>query len=337
MTALLGGADRQLLILNLGKVPLLCRNEGGESMIAFFEWLFGRMTTELGADSNLSPTSIDDGQVYSFRTQPYTEFSAPETNRFAAIKIIGTNDNYVAVAVLDGIWSKPPSFAEVQKSSIINEHRFAHTGRPAVFGVIREWWTPLTELDQFEFVGVQPLSRAEQSFFSGIMNHAPGSRTATLHYANHAAEGEWRWFNDRASVIIEVDKRNAKNEAERRAKEERYRSRLSKLTWEQLRSETPFERWTPSPPFPPEDFTSAARATILGACDSLQALGAKPRRADVRAILKKTVVWFNEADENAGHVIETEEREDICAVLEEMAHVARQKVLVDEIDEWRDW
>ncbi len=36
-------------------------------------------------------------------------------------------------------------------------------------------------------------------------------------------------------------------------------------------------------------------------------------------------------------VIETEEREDICAILEEMAHVARQKVLVDEIDECREW
>jgi hypothetical protein len=36
-------------------------------------------------------------------------------------------------------------------------------------------------------------------------------------------------------------------------------------------------------------------------------------------------------------VIETEEREDICAALEELAFVARQKGLVAEIDEWRDW
>ena len=47
--------------------------------------------------------------------------------------------------------------------------------------------------------------------------------------------------------------------------------------------------------------------------------------------------WFNRADEQAGGVIETEEREDICAVLEEMAYVARQKSLVDEIGEWRAW
>jgi hypothetical protein len=149
--------------------------------------------------------------------------------------------------------------------------------------------------------------------------------------------GHWRWANDREAFVIEFEKKNAKNEAERAAKEERYRTRLSKLTWEQLQSETPFERWTPSPPFPPEEFTEAARATIRSARDALRDLGPKPRRADVRAVLKKTVIWFNEADVKAGGVIETEEREEICAVLEELAHVARQKGLVDEIDEWRDW
>jgi hypothetical protein len=241
------------------------------------------------------------------------------------------------VGILDGIWSKRPTSAEIRKSSILKEHRFYHTGRPAIFGVIREWWTPLTELDQFEFVGVETVSRAERSLFLAIEGHAPGSRTASLYFANYAAEGEWRWFNDRENLIIEVDKLNAKNEAERVAKEERYRTRLSKLTWEQLLSETPFERWSPSPPFPPQAFTDAAREAIHSACNSLQALGRKPRRGDVRAILKKTVIWFNKADEEAGYVIETEEREDIFAVLEEMAHVARQKVLVEEIDEWRDW
>lgn len=44
-----------------------------------------------------------------------------------------------------------------------------------------------------------------------------------------------------------------------------------------------------------------------------------------------------EADEKAGGAIETEEREDICAVLEEMAFVARQAVLMEEVDMWRRW
>lgn len=306
-------------------------------MKGLLKWAFGRKLPDPNAGAGSEPTSTEAGQVYSFQTRPYTEFSPPSTGRFAAIKILGINDNYVAVAVLEGIWSNPPTFTEVRTKSIINEYRFAHTGRPAVFGVIREWWKPVSDLDEFKFVGTQPVCRAERSFFDAIVGHAPGSRTSTLFAANHAAEGEWRWSNDRENIIIEVEKKNAKNEAERTAKEERYRARLSKLTWDQLQSETPFERWTPSPPFPPEEFSNAARAVIRSACCALIELGPKPRRADVRAVLKKTVLWFNEADEKAGGVIETEEREDICAVLEEMAHVARQKALVEEIDEWREW
>ncbi len=306
-------------------------------MKGHLKWAFGRELADPSPGAGSLPTSMEAGQVYSFRTRPYTEFSPPVTGRFAAIKILGINNNYVAVAVLDGIWSNPPTFKEIGTTSIINEHRFAHTGGPAVFGVIREWWKPMSDLDEFKFVGTQPVSRTERSFYDAIVGHAPGSRTSTLFAANHAAEGEWRWSNDREDVVIEVEKKNAKNEAERAAKEERYRTRLSNLTWEQLQSETPFERWSPSPPFPPEEFTNAARAVVRSACDALKELGPKPRRADVRAVLKKTVTWFNEADEKAGNVIETEEREDICAVLEEMAHVARQKVLVEEIDEWREW
>ncbi|BCA59342.1 hypothetical protein [Sphingomonas sp. HMP6] len=304
-------------------------------MKGLLKWAFARKLADPSAGS--VPTSMEVGQVYSFQTRPYTEFSPPATGRFAAIKILGINENYVFIAVLDGIWSNPPTVAEVRTASIINEHRFAQTGRPAVFGVIREWWKPASDLDEFKFVGTQPASRAERSYFDAFVSHAPGSCTSTLFGANHAAEGEWRWSNDRENVVIEVEKKNTKNEAERAAKEERYRTRLIKLTWEQLKSETPFERWSPSPPFPPEEFTDAARAVIRNACDALKELGPKPRRADVRTVLKKTVIWFNEADEKAGGVIETEEREDICAVLEEMAHVARQKVLVEEIDEWREW
>lgn len=283
------------------------------------------------------PTSVEAGQVYSFQTRPYTEFSPPTTGRFAAIKILGTNDDYIAYAVLDGIWSTPPTFAEVRKTSILNEHRIAHTGRPTVYGVPRAFWKPLSDLDDFKFVGAQRLSRSERAFFSADVGRPPVSHISTSYYANVAAEGEWRWSNDREDFAIEVGREKAKDEAARAAKEERYRARLKHLTWDQLLSETPFERWSVSPPYPSEEFTNAARELIHGACSALKKLGPKPRRGDVRVILKNAVIWFNEADERAGGVIETEEREDICAVLEEMAFVARQKVLVDEIGEWREW
>ncbi len=125
--------------------------------------------------------------------------------------------------------------------------------------------------------------------------------------------------------------------ARRAAQEERHKNRLRGLTWEQLLRETPFERWSPSPPFPPEEFTREARNVVHDTCRALRALGSKPRKPDVRRLLREFVEWFNKADEQTGGVIEAEEREDICAVFEEMAYVARQKSLVDEIDDWRTW
>lgn len=302
----------------------------------FIARIFNCAARETEDETNALPATVAAGQVFSFKTRPYSEFSPPATDRYAAFKILGA-DEYIAVAVLDGIWTEVPTLKEARTASIINEHRFAQTGRPAVFGVNREWWKPADDLDELRFVGTLAVSSAERSFAAAIADIAAGSRFSTIHAVDYTAEGEWRWSNDRDTFITESEQEKAKDEAERFAKEERYRNRLSKLTWDQLRSETPFSRWSPSPPFPPVDFTNAARAVIRSGCEALKELGPKPRRADVRAILKRTVLWFNYADEKAGGVIETEEREDICAVLEEMAYVARQKVLVDEIDEWREW
>ena len=54
-------------------------------------------------------------------------------------------------------------------------------------------------------------------------------------------------------------------------------------------------------------------------------------------MLRACVEWFNEKDREFGGVIETEEREDICQVLRELAVVARQRSLAEEIDGSRSW
>lgn len=290
-----------------------------------------------GSEPLEMPTAPSAGQVYSFRTKPYSEFAPPETGRFAAFKIIGTSDKLVAVAVLDGIWTNPPSLVDVLGASVIVEHRFAWRGKKATFGVNAEWWHPDQDLQDLVYLGVGKITADERSEAATILGFGVGSRFATINSANHAAEGEWRWKNDHEAFVEEQKLKQAKNDAERAAKEERYRNRLSKLTWDQLLSETPFSNWSPSPPYPPEDFTKAARKVIHDACVALRELGPKPRKPAVRAILKNTVNWFNGADKAAGGVIETEEREDIYGCLEEMAFVARQKSLVEEVDQWREW
>jgi hypothetical protein len=276
------------------------------------------------------------GNIYAFRTAPTNEFGAPETGRWAAIKVLGSNQALIVVAVLDRIWNSLPSLEEAGGAPILREHRFAFTGRLAVFGVIADGWSP-SGLNELTLLGELKVSSEEKSLAIQILSRAAGSRTAGMWAANYAAEGEWRWTHDREAFSEEVERKKIKIEQERAAQEQRYKNRLSKLTWGQLLAEMPFQRWSPSPPFPPEDFVVEARNVVHEACRALEALGPKPKKAEVRAVLKRCVQWFNDADERAGGVIETEEREDICAVLEELAYVARQKGLVEEIDSWRAW
>lgn len=276
------------------------------------------------------------GDVYAFETAPYSEFAAPDTNRYAAFKIIGANDRHLAIAVLDGIWDRLPRPTEVSSAGVLRQHRFAHTGRVAAFGIQTAWWKPV-ELKAIMLIIRLRLTDEEARMGADIISFAAGTSHASLNAASYTAEGEWRWANDRKALNAEYEKKTTKDAAILAAKQERYRTRLSRLTWDQLLSEIPFERWSPSPPFPPVDFTEGARHAIHTACRELSALGPKPKRAQVRAVLKRCVEWLNKADAEAGGVIETEEREDIFVVFEEMAYVAKQKALIEEIDTWREW
>ena len=120
-------------------------------MSGFLKWVFSKALHASSAGAVPPSPSMKSGQVYSFRTRPYSEFGSLETGRFAAIKILGTGDQHIIIAVLDGVWGDSPTVKEVHNVSILNEYRFAHAGRPAVFGVNREWWKPESDLDEFRF------------------------------------------------------------------------------------------------------------------------------------------------------------------------------------------
>jgi hypothetical protein len=112
-----------------------------------------------------------------------------------------------------------------------------------------------------------------------------------------------------------------------------YRDRLKELTWGKLLSERHFEDWK-----------GRSRALAEGAGEAMNkairavvALGPKPKKAAVRAVLKSCVDWFNAEDDRLGGVIETIEREDILQLLADICFVAKQGRLIHEIDEWRTW
>lgn len=276
------------------------------------------------------------GQIYGFATAPLSEFAVGTTGRHAAFKIIGVSKDYVAIVVLDGVWPEMPTVEKAKRACLLREHRFQFKGAPAVLGVLRESWVAST-LKDMKLLGTAAMTPEDNALAAAIRDGQPGSRFGTLVSANYSAEGEWRWTHDRAAFKTETAQVRAREDARQAAREARYRDRLKALTWDKLFSEAPFPRWTGVSPYPPEGFTAEARRIIREACEDLKALGDKPRKAEVRVVLKRCVEWFNAADERAGGVIETEEREDICDVLEEIAFVAKQPSLVDEIDEWRTW
>jgi hypothetical protein len=280
------------------------------------------------AELALAGGGFEAGDVYSFRTSPTCEFSPKETGRYAAIKVLGVKDKNAVYVVLDAVFGRHPELAQVTSLAWLHSTRFLHRGNPACHHAPLDWENDLAD---FHYVGTVDVTPDEKELMSSCRSYGSWST------ANSEAEGEWRWRNDRAAYEVEVGLEKQARQAREAAARERYQLRLKGLTWEKLLEELPFQRWQEGPPFPPEAFVTAARERIRSLLLELQALGPKPKKAQVRAALKRCVEWFNAKDAEFGGVIETEEREDIYALLEELAFVARQPSLVEEIDAWRHW
>lgn len=264
------------------------------------------------------------GEIYSFATRASHKPDAPLSGRYAALKIIGFEKGYVCAAVLDGAFPAPPSLADVATLGVLPQLRFSFNGAPAVLRSPKEWENTL---DQFRYLGMGAVSDAEKEAA------AKANSIGTWSAASYYAEGEWRWRNDRVAYEAEIER----DRAEARAKLEAARARTKAATFERLLAETQFTRWDPHPPYPPPAFVAQARARIRSAIADIQASGAPPKKADVRAVMKDVVEWFNAKDAEFGGVVETEEREDICDVLAEIAYAARHPALIEEIENWRDW
>jgi hypothetical protein len=270
-------------------------------------------------------TEYAPGQIYSFATRTSHRPDAPLSGRHAALKIIQVDETYIYAAVLDGWFAAPPSLAEVEALGVLVQQRFVVSrGRPAVVRSPKDWENTL---DDFRYLGAGAVSDAEKAMA------APGHATGTWGAASLCAEGEWRWRNDRAAFEAEI----ARDRAEFSAKVEAERAWVKAATYERILAEPQFPRWTQHPPYPPPAFVEQARARIRAAVAELQAHGPRPRKAVVREALKAAVEWFNAKDAEFGGVIETEEREDICNALAQIAHAAKQPALIEEFVDWRDW
>jgi hypothetical protein len=90
----------------------------------------------------------------------------------------------------------------------------------------------------------------------------------------------------------------------------------------------------PSPPFPPDSFVEALRFKFRDAIRKLREMGRKPFKKAAGHVLVNQINGLNAAH---GQVVETEEREDLCAALGELAFLARHPALMEDVDDWRTW
>lgn len=268
------------------------------------------------------------GDIYSFRTSPATAFSPKETGRYVALKVLGLKEGRVCYVILDGVFDRHPDLAETSQLPVLRNTRFRWKGDPACCSVPLDWENDLKDVC---YIGTLEPSEGDDDLLAGCRS------IGTWSGGSSDAEGEWRWRNDRTAYEEEVARVQRMSDARRAAEREQYDKRLNTLTLEKLLEEPSFSRWNAHPPFPPPDFVAAAKAQVRSTILELQALGSTPGKAQVRAVLKACVEWFNAKDAEFGQVIETEEREDICRVLEELVAAAGQRSLIDEIDEWRNW
>lgn len=72
----------------------------------------------------------------------------------------------------------------------------------------------------------------------------------------------------------------------------------------------------------------------------VQSLDKTPKPLDQKLVsqeLKKCVTRLNEIDSQGKNFIETEEREDLCEILEEVLGAAKFPYLMGKVEDWKNW
>ncbi len=143
---------------------------------------------------------------------------------------------------------------------------------------------------------------------------------------------QWRWDHDREALLREEAEEAKRAAEETRSAEERGAKRRAELTWEKLRAKTRFGEWADHLD---EAIVASARKLFVDAVDNLANVPPQGGKRKARAAVRDLVEGFNRLDVEHGRFIETVEREEICAELDELLFLAR--LPEDLADVWRDW
>jgi hypothetical protein len=145
---------------------------------------------------------------------------------------------------------------------------------------------------------------------------------------------QWRWDHDRDSLLREEQEAADRWKAEQEQAAKRHREVLDHLTLDELKKKRRFSSWQGDRP---DEAVAGCRKAFREAIDALIALGPKPNKREVAAVVRRCVEQLNSLDEQYNGFIETGEREELCREIDELVYVAGLRGSADMADRWREW
>ena len=281
-------------------------------------------------------TDAKPGDLIAFQIEAGEGFISPNEGKWGVLKVLCRNEAGEAViSVLQGVHAVRPVPADVRGVPVLVERRFGKLKGPLIFEVDGDWSRPLPSALT---IGCETGFRDEENAaLSGLKDGSGRRRTGGLGLASTTLDHEDRALHDRAAWLAEVEALRQKVFERAASVAKRQKERLESLTLAQLRSEPLLPDWDDRLEFLPSEFVKATRNHTQVLLSDLADLGAKPRRPAVRKLLRGFIEGLNALDKDARRVIETEEREELWQLIEDICWATRQQPLLEELDAWREW
>lgn len=224
------------------------------------------------------------------------------------------------VAVSDWIGNEPPPLEDPAIRRILVKTHYKWSNIPEVMWVMSP---PPPEFRALGLIRLLPEDTKAQSDWYGGWNSFP----------NHVLL-QWRWDHEREALLAEDAAREKQESINRGEAEEKRSIYLASLTFSQLLEKDLFPTWDE---YPGDGIKRECQNVIQTFIHTLNQADQPVARKFAADELKKCIKQLNLLDAQNKHFIETEEREHLHLVLEDVLHVARQPGLVDKIEVWRKW
>jgi len=145
-------------------------------------------------------------------------------------------------------------------------------------------------------------------------------------------------MHDHEKLVAEVARQDEVERSRQAAIQAKHQYRLSELNWDDFLNSPTIDKWCGDDGGGlPHAFVSEVSAALRDYGHKLRALGVKPKRDDVRKLVRGLVEVINDLNTENSGVIETIHREALIDILTDLIYLSRQKTLIDELEEWREW